>query len=135
MRYLEFFGKWLSKKRKPHVLWDCYGNIHTLTNNFVSSVFVKVYRRVYQKVEVKLLFFFIFSKFSKFWYRILILKKKMELGNVWGVKLGVLNDSELIATIYLSLKSLFGWILTTFTRIFWVKIRLFFNVFRILISN
>ena len=33
-------------------------------------------------------------------------KKKMlslELGNAWEVKLGVLNDSELIGTMYLSL--------------------------------
>ena len=33
-------------------------------------------------------------------------KKKrlsLELGNVWEVKLGVLNDSELIGTMYLSL--------------------------------
>ena len=36
-------------------------NIYTLTNSFVTSVFVKVYRGVYWKVEVKLLF----SCFSK----------------------------------------------------------------------
>ena len=36
-----------------------------------------------------------------------------ELGNVLGVKLGVLNDSELIGTMYLSLKPLFAWIIPT----------------------
>ena len=33
-----------------------YGNMLTLTNNFVTSVFVKVYRRVELKVEVKVFF-------------------------------------------------------------------------------
>ena len=52
-----FFGIWLSKIRKPHVLRNCYGNVDTFTNNFVTSVFIKEYRRVYWKVEVKLFFF------------------------------------------------------------------------------
>ena len=63
-----FWKKKLSKIRKIHVLRDCYGN----TNNFVTSVFVKVYGSVYWKVEVQLLFFFhqiltflVSKKFSK----------------------------------------------------------------------
>ena len=43
-------------------------------------------------------------------------KKKnlcLELGYVLEVKLGVLNDSELIVIMYLSLKSLIGWIMVT----------------------
>ena len=42
-----------SKICKPHVLRDCCGNIRTLTNNYVTSVFVKMYRRVYWTVKVK----------------------------------------------------------------------------------
>ena len=43
------------------------------------------------------------------------IKKKicLELGNVLGVKPGVLNDSELIGTMYLSLKSIIAWIIPT----------------------
>ena len=41
------------------------------------------------------------------------------------VKLGVLNDSELIGTMYLSLKSLIGWIMTTPTLYFDSKLGLF----------
>ena len=44
-------------------------------------------------------------------FRKYIYKKKIELGNVLGVKLGVLNDSELIGTMYLSLKSIIAWII------------------------
>ena len=39
--------------------------------------------------------------------------KYFELGNVLGVKLGGLNDSELIGTMCLSLKSLNAWIIPT----------------------
>ena len=44
--------------RNPHVrtvLRNCYGNMDTLTNNFVTSEFIKGYGRVYQEVEVKIL--------------------------------------------------------------------------------
>ena len=42
-------------------------------------------------------------------------KKKFcfELGNVLGVKLGVLNVSELIGTMYLPLKLILAWIIPT----------------------
>ena len=43
------------------------------------------------------------------------------------VKLGVLNGSELIGTIYLSLKSSIGWIMTTPTLIFWYRFMLISN--------
>ena len=49
---------------------------------------------------------------------------RLELGNVLGVKLGILKDSELIGTMYLSLKSLVGWIMTIPTLIVLFKIRL-----------
>ena len=37
----------------------------------------------------------------------------LEMGNVWGVELGGLNDPVLIGTMNLSLKSLIGWIMAT----------------------
>ena len=49
----------------------------------------------------------------------------LELGNVWGVKLGVLKDSESTGTMYLSLKSLIGWKMITPSLMYLVKLGLF----------
>ena len=55
---MKFAGTKAFENTQAHAIRDCYGNMHTLTNNFVTSVFVKVYRRVELKVEVKLLLFY-----------------------------------------------------------------------------
>merc|ERR1711895_250878 len=43
---LSVFWKMAFKNCKPHVLRNYYGDVDTLTNNFVTSVFIKWYRRI-----------------------------------------------------------------------------------------
>ena len=57
------------------------------------------------------------------------------MGIVWGVKLGVLKDSESIETMYLSLKSLIGGIMITPSLIFVLKLGLLQFLYTILFSD
>ena len=69
--------------RKRHVRRNCYGNMDTLTNNFVTSVFIKGYRRVIRKFKLNSCFW-LSEKCSKLWYRIEIFEQKQMLSLILG---------------------------------------------------
>ena len=66
---------------------QCYGNMHT--NSIVSSMFAKVYRRVYSKVVINKILVFFFNKCSTFWFQIGIFGKNFFLVWNWVMREGL----------------------------------------------